>query len=59
VAKDADNAFSYFSQAAAAGDQQAMLRLAAIYGTGELGRTPDPALAKQWQERASRRPPLF
>jgi TPR repeat protein len=56
VTKDDALAFSHFNQAALAGDRPAMLRLAAIYGAGELGRAPDPALAKQWQDLAGRTP---
>jgi TPR repeat protein len=52
VERDPGAAFTYFSRAAAGGDEAAMRRLAAVSGAGELGQAVNPELAASWQRRA-------
>lgn len=49
--RDANAALKYYREAASADNQPAISRLAKIYENGELGVTPDIALARQFRSR--------
>lgn len=51
IEKDEARSFVLYRQAAEAGYPLAISRLVRVYRKGELGQSPDPALAAQWEAK--------